>query len=152
VALTRLAPQGTTEIVVISLMHAYQACLLLWGAHAGNATALRAVMEFSKFTCHSNVVAGAMLVSAGLAFVGALHRVGWARLLVFFIPQNVFAGAMAAGGLVATYNGAYLDGTKTYPDGTAIGWAHISGDQVAFSALFVIHFFATWRRCVDWDR
>jgi hypothetical protein len=134
-------------IIVISLMHIYQANLILWGDHAGNATALRAVIEVFRVMQHPNMVAAAMVASAILAIIGTLFHIGWARMLVFFIPQNIFAGAMAAGGLVATYNSAYLDGTRTYPDGSPIGWAHISGDQVAFSALFVLHFLATWRRC-----
>jgi hypothetical protein len=136
-------------IAVISGMHIYQACLLLWGAHAGNATALRAVIEVFRVLHNPHMVAGAMMLSAVLAIAGTLLRLGWARLLVFLIPQNIFAGAMAYGGLVATYNGTYLDGTQTYPDGSLIGRAHISGDQIAFMAIFITHISATVWRCRD---
>lgn len=138
---------ASSVIVVISLMHVYQASLILWGHRAGNATALRAVIEVFRIMQHPDMVASAMVASAVLAVIGTMFRLGWARMLIFFIPQNIFTAAMAAGGLVATYDGAYLDGTRTYPDGSPIGWAHISGDQVAFSALLVLHFLATWRRC-----
>lgn len=134
-------------IIVISLVHIYQAWLLMFYNHAGNATALRAVIEVFDILHYHSLVAVTMLASALLAVAGTLFRLGWARMVVFFIPQNVFAGAMAFGGIVAAFEGAYLDGTRTYLDGTLIGWAHISGDQVAFTALFIIHLFATWRRC-----
>jgi hypothetical protein len=137
----------STVIIVISLMHIYQANLIVWGDHASNATALRAILEVFMIIQHQSLVAIAMVISAILAITGTLFHLGRERMLVFFIPQNIFAGAMAAGGLVATYNSAYLDGTKTYPDGSPIGWAHISGDQIAFSAIFILHFLATWWRC-----
>jgi hypothetical protein len=83
----------------------------------------------------------ALCVGAALALVGAAFRVGLLRIAIF-VPQHLLLGGMAWGGLLASYQGNYLDGTS-------MAWVHINADQVGYVALFVVHSSAIVRRCRD---
>jgi hypothetical protein len=134
---------GTFTICVISILSISQAALLVLWPVSGHATAVFAlIVSLSAiFGQHQNVVAAIMAGSAILALAGALLKMGWPRLAIF-APQQFLLFAMALGGLVAAYDGAYLDGT-------VIAWSHILSDQLVTVGLFAIHWHATVRRSRD---
>jgi hypothetical protein len=120
-----------------------QAALLVFSPVSGHATAVLALVVALGVLLgpHPNIVAGIMAGSAILALAGAMMRIGRARLAIF-APQQFLLFAMAAGGLVAAWDGAYLDGT-------VIDWSHILSDQLVTAGLFAIHWNATVRRARD---
>jgi hypothetical protein len=134
---------GTFTICVISMMSIVQAALLVLLPVSGHATAVLALLVTFSYLLgnHPNIVAAIMAVSAALALAAALLRVGRARLAIF-APQQFLLFAMAAGGITAAVNGAYLDGT-------VIAWPHILSDQLVTAGLFAIHWHATVRRSRD---
>ena len=137
------ARDGTFTIVAISLMSIAQAANLVIWPVSGHATAVFALLvAFSVIVGqHPNIVAGIMVGAAILALAGALYRIGRIRLAMFG-PQQFLLLVMAAGGLKAAHDGAYLDGT-------VINWAHILSDQLVTTVLFVTHWNATVRRSRD---
>jgi hypothetical protein len=125
------------------MMSVIQAALLVLRPMSGNATAVKALQVALDYLVgsHPNVVAAIMVACATLAMAAALLRIGRARLAMF-APQQFLLFAMAAGGLVAAWNGAYLDGT-------VIDWSHILSDQLVTAGLFAIHWNQTVRRSRD---
>jgi hypothetical protein len=134
---------GTFTICVISMMSVIQAALLVLRPASGHATAVMALLIAFSYLVgdHPNIVAAIMVAFALLAIGAALLRIGRARLAIF-APQQFLLFAMAAGGLLAAWNGAYLDGT-------VIAWPHILSDQLVTAGLFAIHWHATVRRSRD---
>lgn len=135
---------GSVVIVVIALMHVYQAGLLHWWPSAIHATNLTAVSMAFRFLHLANGIVCLQIImytAAALAVIGAFFRLGWIRVAIF-IPQHLILGAMAWGGLLAAYQGHYLDGTQ-------VSWAHITADQAGYVALFLMHSSAIIRRCQD---
>lgn len=136
---------GSVTIVVVSLVHIYQAILWsIWPAQTGGATCLIYLLRsMHALDSPDGATFASLMMIAGaiLALIGALFRFGWIRILLF-IPQQAILCFMAGGGMVAVQQGAYLDGT-------VIPWQHISADQIWPLAVLVIHTSAILRRC--WD-
>ena len=135
---------GSVAIVCVSVLHIIQAGLLLHSAETVNSTSLLALV-ISLHTVYSGdalpVVSTTMIITAMISLVGALFRLGWFRLALF-MPQHFLLGIMAIGGIAASIQGHYLDGT-------VIAWSHILADQLSMTALFVIHSSAIIRRAGD---
>jgi hypothetical protein len=140
---------GSVAIVVVSLIDAYQACLMLANPMTARATNLTAlVLGFGAIHAPGGLyfIAAVMIASAALALVGAIVRLGVIRVLLF-CPQLILLGATAYGGQWAALHGHYLDGTAHYPNGLSIPWQHISADQIAWLGLFFVYASAVARRC-----
>ncbi len=135
---------GSWAILTISMMHIYQALILSWWPQALRATDMTALflaLRMINLQIHVPSLQIIMILSSILALIGAFFRVGRIRLIVF-LPQHLIIGAMAWGGLYASYVGHYLDGTH-------VSWAHISVDQIGYLSLFSIHSSAIIRRYRD---
>lgn len=135
---------GSVAIVVVSLVHIYQAVLWLRYPATGGATCLIYVLHAMHALDSPDgriFASSVMILAAILALIGGLFRFGWIRILLF-IPQQALLCFMAGGGVVAIQQGAYLDGT-------IMPWQHISADQIWPIAVLVIHTSAILRRC--WD-
>jgi hypothetical protein len=134
---------GTFTIFVISAVSLVQAGLLVFRPVSGHATAVMALLVTFSYLLgnHPDIVAAIMAACAVLALAAAVLKIGWARLALF-APQQFLLFAMAAGGLLAAWNGTYLDGT-------VIAWSHILSDQLVTAGLFAIHWNATVRRARD---
>lgn len=141
-----LQRNGSVSIVAVSLMHIYQMYLLAHWPATVNATSILALQIIEKLIySHDGLryIILAVWLSAIAALIGTLCKIERGRLFIF-LPQHLFLGIMAFGGLWAMWKGHYLDGTK-------IPWPHISADQVAYIVLFAIHSYAIIRRCHDPD-
>jgi hypothetical protein len=135
---------GSVAIVSTSIMHMMQAAMMWEWPSAAGSTGLIAVIHVMGVigAPESRVFAGSvMMLSAGMALIGAYYRLGYVRLLLFTL-QHFVLGVMAAGGVWAVVRGRYLDGT-------VIPAPHIFTDQCVLIALFVIHTSAIIRRCRD---
>lgn len=135
-------------ICSISVMHIYQASLLIYAAATANATPIAALIyAFVKTGDAAGLpdlvwwLPWVLIASACIALVGAVFRFGWIRLALF-LPQHLFLAGQMAGCVAAMIHGAYLDNTIK-------PWEHISADQAGVIALFVIHSSAILRRCRD---
>lgn len=132
---------GSVAIVAISLMHITQATLWMLFPAASNATCMMALLITFRAIHEARILPTIMIVTAVLALVGAVSRIGWLRLVIF-LPQHFMLGVMAVGGLGAAVLGMYLDGTVKQ-------WSHILSDQLPLVALFAIHTSAIIRRARD---
>lgn len=139
---------GTFPICVISAIHIIEAGLLAFWPVAANATPIASLIYF--FAVVGTYIGlpdlirwlpTIMCLSAAIAIIAALFRLGPMRLALF-APQNILLGVMSIGGLIAAYLNHYLDMTPK-------PWPHILADQIGFSALFAIHCWAMVRRSRD---
>jgi hypothetical protein len=137
---------GSVAIICVCVVHVVMALLLAVDSSAAGATEMTALIYafqyFLGVACpaHSCLIA-TMIVSALLALIGALMRIGRVRLAIFF-PQHVLLIVMAGGGCWAIVQGAYLDGT-------VMPRAHIAAGELAVVALCAIHSSAIVRRARD---
>lgn len=136
---------GTGPILVVCAMQIVEAGMLLGFPPAVGATPLLAMLISLQVMGLGSVhgLAICLLIGAALAVVGAIFRIGCARLAIL-MPQNFLLGVMAFGGIVAAAHGRYLDGTT-------IPGVHIFADQLGMLALLVIHSVAIIDRSRDPD-
>lgn len=135
---------GSLTILAVCGLHIHQAILLLYSPYTASTTALismRSLLKGFGVPAPEMSIGIMMLVSAFVAAMGVLYRIGRSRFF-WLLSQQVFLGVMAAGGIIATIKGYYLDGTK-------IHWQQINADQAAYLWFFIAHFVAIGRRC--WD-
>lgn len=139
-----LSRNGAFTIITVSTMHIVQAVIVLFNAQAARATPLMSLVQLMHKIYPpdgTHLLALVMCLSAVMAFLGAVLSMDGMRLSLF-LPQNFILGVMAFGGLQATLDHQYLDGT-------VIPWAHIFVDQLGMTVLFVIHSGAILRRAED---
>lgn len=135
---------GSVAIVAISVGHIIIAILLYRWKEVLDATNVDGILLAFRYLHLVKGIPGLqvwMYVATILALFGAFFRVGWIRIIVF-LPQHALLGAMTWGGILAAYQGSYLDGTP-------MSWAHIFVDQIGYPILFIIHSSAILRRCKD---
>lgn len=136
------ARAGTITICSVSVLHAFQAVVLVaWPAAIGATPllALRDVLTAVGVRDPVHAVGSLLIASAVQALAGAFWRLGKGRVWMLLL-QHFLLGIMACGGIVAAVMGHYLDGTL-------IPWPHIVTDQAPLSALFIAHSFAILQRC-----
>ena len=138
-------PAGAPTICFVSLLHTFQAFVLLLWPVAVLATPLYAIRDVLHALgwegAHPYLIALILLVSSNVASYAAVAPRLRFRLW-FFVPQNLLLAVMAVGGIVASTAGAYLDGT-------VIPWPHIAADQAPVFALLSAHTVAIARRCAE---
>lgn len=130
-------------------MHVVQASLMMYSLTTGDATCMTAMLltiaQVAKWLGtpdhYSQELTILLFVTATLAMVGVLFRLGRIRLAIF-LPQNVVLGVMMVGGICAAWQGAYLDGT-------VIPWPHILADQLWTAILLLVHTRAIVKRAQD---
>jgi hypothetical protein len=139
---------GAAYIAMISWMHVSQAIFVHLDSRAADfqhlhgATDLIAIFlafHYFGWDIDATFLQALICCASSLAVVGVVFSVGWVRLATF-VPQHLVLGAMGWGGVLAAWQGHYLDGTP-------MSWGHIGADQIGYITLFIIHSYAIWRRC-----
>jgi len=132
---------GSATLCSVALMHITQAVLWLAMPSAGGATCLLALLRTSHAMENpdgQHIVTAVMIAGGICGMIGTVCRVGPIRIFLF-LPQQMLLGVMAFGGIVASYQGKYLDGT-------VISGAHIAADQMVYLFLLIAHTNAMIRR------
>lgn len=128
-------------IFCASLIHVFQAGMMLMFSTASGATPLKALVGIVNYLHLGGdaSVAVVMFTTALMAIAGAGLYLGPIRLGLFFVPQQFILSIQAFGGIWASAVGHYLDGT-------VIPSPHIWTDQVYVAGLSVLHCLAALRR------
>jgi hypothetical protein len=138
--------RGSSIIFVVSGLHIMQALMMMiWPVSSGATCLLALVRVFHSAGSPDGLhfISFFMLASVLLAMYANLMKIGKSRLFLF-IPQHILLGIMAGGGVLATWEGRYLDGT-------VIPWQHVWADQSMILAAFLMHTLAILLRCWDPD-
>jgi hypothetical protein len=132
---------GTTVILSVTAMHAYQGLMLALNADARGGIALATMLSVSNLVWASRwFLVGLIFACALLALYATLRReLPERRRLVLLMPQQFLLVIVTSGAFWAVLR-------ESYADGILRSWEFISADQVPLVALLVVHTRAILRR------